>query len=276
MKSGQRPFVWQMQAGGPETYERIMVPVWMADWAEVLLRAGKIGPGKKVLDVACGTGIVARKAAGLVGPLGRIAGLDANEGMLRVAGKCAERECCPTIEWHQGDVCRMPFSPKEFDTVLCQQGLQFFPDKSGALNEMARVLAPGGRLALCVWGRFESAPHVVIMSDVIGRYLGKDSTAMFMAACSLADNTELQTLVQNAGFTRVHIRVDVKTARHPSLEEFLPAYLSIFPIAADIAAMPEDRRVRMFCELASAMRVLVDDDGLAMPTENHILTAVVP
>ncbi len=265
-----------MQIGGPETYERIMVPVWMADWAEDLIRAGEVGPGKRVLDVACGTGIVARKSAGLVGPRGRIAGLDANEGMLRVAVKCAEKAGCPAIEWHRGDVCRMPFSSGEFDTVLCQQGLQFFPDKAGALKEMARVLAPGGRLALCVWGRFESAPHVVIMSDVIGRYLGKDSTAMFMAACSLADNTVLQTLVQNAGFTRVHIRSAVKVARHPSLEEFLPAYLSIFPIAAEIAAMPEEKRARMFCDLALAMRVLVDDDGLAMPTENHILTAAVP
>jgi ubiquinone/menaquinone biosynthesis C-methylase UbiE len=276
VKTGQQPFVWQMQAGGPETYERIMVPVWMADWADDLIQAGEVVPGKKVLDVACGTGIVARRAAGLVGPRGRIAGLDANEGMLCVAGKCAERECCPQIEWHRGDVCDMPFLPGEFDTVLCQQGLQFFPDKPGALRVMARVLAPGGRLALCVWGRFESAPHVVILSDILGRYLGNAATAMFMAACSLADNAELRTLVQNAGFTGVHIRSAVKVARHPSLVEFLPAYLSIFPIAADIAALPEDQRARMFSDIAAAMSNLVDDDGLAMPTENHILTAVVP
>jgi len=157
--------------------------------------------------------------------------------------------------------------------VLCQQGLQFFPDRPAALKEMARVLAPGGRLALCVWGRFESSPLVVIMSDVLGRYLGQGSTAMFQAACSLADCGKLRTLVQNAGFTSVHIRVDVKVARHPSLEEFLPAYLSIFPVAAEIAAMQEETRARMFSEMAVALLPWRDDNGLVIPTENHILTA---
>ncbi|MDD1703355.1 MAG: methyltransferase domain-containing protein [Methanoregula sp.] len=273
MTDNQKPFVWQMTTGGPETYEKYIVPVWMAEWAPDLIQAGGVGPKKQVLDVACGTGIVARKAAGLVGPGGRVAGIDANEGMLRVAGKCAEAECCPNIEWHRGDVTRMPFSPGEFDTVLCQQGLQFFPDRPAALKEMARVLAPGGRLALCVWGRFESSPLVVIMSDVLGRYLGQGSTAMFQAACSLADCGKLRTLVQNAGFTSVHIRVDVKVARHPSLEEFLPAYLSIFPVAAEIAAMQEETRARMFSEMAVALLPWRDDDGLVIPTENHILTA---
>lgn len=276
MESGQKPFIWKMAGGGPETYEKYIVPVWMAAWAPDLLRAGEVGPGKKVLDAACGTGIVARQAAALVGPGGRVAGLDANEGMLCVAGECARKECCPQIEWYRGDIARMPFSLGEFDTVLCQQGLQFFPDKPGALKEMARILVPGGRLALCVWGPFESSPHVVILSGILGEYLGKDSTEMFMAACSLADNTKLRTLVQGAGFTRVHIRVDVKVARYPSVHEFLPAYLSIFPVASGIAAMPEERRARMFLDMAEALRPWTDDDGLAMPSENHILTAVAP
>ena len=92
MTDKQKPFVWQMNTDGPETYERYIVPTWMLDWTDDLLAAGGVGPKKRVLDVACGTGIVARTAAGRVGPGGRVAGLDANEGMLRVAGACARRE----------------------------------------------------------------------------------------------------------------------------------------------------------------------------------------
>ena len=126
---------------GLKPTRQYIVPTWMADWSSDLIGAGGVGPGKRVLDVACGTGIVARKAAGLVGPGGRIAGLDLNEGMLRVARECAGREGATAIEWYHGDVSRMPFSSGEFDTVLCQQGLQFFPDKAAALREMNRVLA---------------------------------------------------------------------------------------------------------------------------------------
>jgi len=108
-----------MNTDGPETYERYIVPTWMLDWTGDIISAGGVSPGKRVLDVACGTGIVARKAAGLVGPGGRIAGLDTNEGMLRVAGNCAGREGLTTIGWYQSDVSRMPFSPGQFDIVLC-------------------------------------------------------------------------------------------------------------------------------------------------------------
>ena len=92
MEEKQKPFAWQLNTGGPGVYEQYLVPVWMAEWAPFLINAGNIGPGKRVLDVACGTGIVARKAAALVGSDGRVAGLDANEGMIRVARQCAIRE----------------------------------------------------------------------------------------------------------------------------------------------------------------------------------------
>lgn len=214
LQDSRTTFTWQMSTDGPETYERIIVPTWMADWIPDLIDAGRVGPGKRVLDVACGTGIVARKAAGLVGPGGRIAALDLNEGMLRVAGKCAGLEGATAIEWYQGDVCRMPFSSGEFDTVLCQQGLQFFPDKAAALREMKRVLAPQGTLALSVWGRPGMCPHVMVICDVFSEYFGEDSTKIFRVASSLSDNQVLQNLVQDAGFSNIRIQSSVKISRH--------------------------------------------------------------
>ena len=273
MAGNQATFRWQMNPDGPDTYERYMVPTWMADWAGDLLAAGNTGPSRRVLDAACGTGIVARKAAGLVGPGGRIAAFDCNEGMLRVAQRCAAEEGATGIGWYTCDVSRMPFSNGEFDTVLCQQGLQFFPDKPAALREMARVLAPGGRLALGVWGRPEKSPHVPVICDVFGKYFGKDSTTIFKVACSLSDHAVLHDLVQDAGFSHIRIRAGIKIARHPCLAELLPAYFSIFPVAAQIVALPELERNEMFRCMMTSLAAYTENEGLAVPTENIILTA---
>ena len=273
MNCDENPFLWRMNTDGPETYERYIVSTWMADWAPDLIRAGGVGPGKRVLDAACGTGIVARKAAALVGPGGRIAGLDFNPGMLRLARKCAGQEGLTAIEWLHGDICHMPFSPGEFDTVLCQQGLQFFPDKSGALREMKRVLTPSGRLAIAVWGRAEKSPHVPVICDVFSEFFGEDSTAIFRVACSLSDKRVLKNLVRDAGFSGIRIHAGQKIARHPLLSEFLPAYFSAFPVAAQIGAMPEEERTRMFRCIAAGLEDYTENGGLAVPTENIILMA---
>jgi len=273
MTDNQKPFVWQMNTDGPKTYERYIVPTWMLDWTEDLLAAGGVGPGTRVLDVACGTGIVARKAAALAGPGGRVAGLDANEGMITVAGTCAREKGLPAIGWYCSDVSRMPFSPGEFDVVLCHQGLQFFPDKNAALKEMARVLAPGGRLALGVWGSPDRCPYVIAVSEVLEHYLGADSTVLLRQASSLSDRNILLSLVREAGFSDIRLRAETKISRHPSLTELLPAYFSIFPVAAEISAMQEEARARMFCGIKTALGPYCENDSLAVPTENYIVTA---
>lgn len=273
MTEEKRLYTWQLETGAQEAYEQYIVPVWMAEWAQVLIEAGNISPGKRVLDVACGSGIVARKAAALVGSGGRVAGLDANEGMLQVAGRSAFQEGKPGIEWYRADVSRMPFSPGEFDIVFCQQGLQFFPDKKAALQEMARVLAPGGRLVLSTWGGLDRFPFLAIILDVVGRYCKPGTADTFRASCSFAGREALRSLLQDAGFCNIHLRMEVRVSRYPSVAEFLPAYLLVTPFAAEIALMQEQERARIFDEVITALDTYMDDDGLAIPAENHIATA---
>jgi len=124
-----------------------------------------------------------------------------------------------------------------------------------------------------VWGRAENCPFVIAVTDVIGKYLGENSTALFQKACSLSDPGELRNMVRDAGFSNITIRAGVKISRHPSLSELLPAYFSIFPVAADIAAMQEEERARMFSCMATSLEDYREKDGLAVPTENYILTA---
>src|SRR5262245_6199314 len=105
-----------------------------------LADAVRIRPGERVLDVACGTGVLARQAASRVGSEGSVAGVDPSPGMLAVAKRLA-----PAIAWRQGTAEALPFEDGSFDAVVSQFGMMFFADRGRAIREMLRVLIPGGR-----------------------------------------------------------------------------------------------------------------------------------
>ncbi|MFL6266603.1 MAG: methyltransferase domain-containing protein [Actinomycetes bacterium] len=149
---------WQVTGSAAEVYQRQLVPAIFAPWAPRVLDLAAPAAGARVLDVACGTGVVARLAAERVGPGGRVVGLDLNPGMLQVAAGLAVRGA-PT-RWVQADAGHLPFGDRSFEVVCCQLGLQYVPDRAAALAEMARVLAPGGRLAAMVWRSIEHSPGV--------------------------------------------------------------------------------------------------------------------
>jgi ubiquinone/menaquinone biosynthesis C-methylase UbiE len=141
---------WQLSGNAPEFYERY-VRLMMEPWVRRLVDVAALRPAEQVLDVACGTGFVARLAAGRVGADGRVVGVDLNESMIEAAQAVSSIDTRNNIEWRTGDVAALPFANATFDAVLCQQGVQFFPDRVQALREMRRVLHRGGRLAFTVW-----------------------------------------------------------------------------------------------------------------------------
>ncbi len=241
---------------------------------QALVESAKVGRGDRVLDVACGTGVVARKASRLIGTSGNIAGLDADRAMLSAAKKFADREDIHPIEWYQGDAASMPFKESEYDIVLCQQGLQFFSDRLAALYEMFRVMVPSGIIAISVWRSIDRCPFLAVLSDVIGAYLGVNLTAGFYASCSLYDREEIRDILNNTGFHDIYIRLESRVARYPSLKEFLPGYLSVFPFVANkIDEMANEERTKMFGDIIRSLKIYIDDYGLAVPMESHIITA---
>ena len=131
---------WQFVGSVPENYERYLVPTIFGPWALDLIEVAGAQPGERVLDIACGTGIVARIAAGRVGSDGTVVGLDVSAPMLDAARALAAGEGL-SIEWREGSAMKLPLPDTAFDLVLCQQGLQFFPDRAAALREMHRVLS---------------------------------------------------------------------------------------------------------------------------------------
>src|SRR5262245_41403826 len=154
-----------------ETYESYMVPVLFAPWATRLLQSAGIKGGERALDVGCGTGIVARRAARQVGPKGKVTALDSSTGMLAVARAAAEHEGL-AIEWHEGRAEALPFAEGSFDLVLCQFALMFFADRRAAMAEMRRVLkrgraGNGSRVALSVFQGLDRHPFYAALHAAI-------------------------------------------------------------------------------------------------------------
>jgi ubiquinone/menaquinone biosynthesis C-methylase UbiE len=180
-----------------EIYERVLVGPLFRPFAEQLV--ARIAPhrGDSVIDVACGTGIVARVAREHLGPDARIVGVDVAPAMLAVA-----RTVDQTIDWREGNATALPVSASEQFTVLtCHQGLQFMPDKPAAVREMRRVLAPGGRAAIATWRSLEDVPGMLELNAVAERHVGR----IVDSRHSFGDAAALKRLLQDAGFSDVSV-----------------------------------------------------------------------
>jgi ubiquinone/menaquinone biosynthesis C-methylase UbiE len=168
---------WQMVESSAESYERYLVPLFFAPGAEYLTELGALKEGERVLDLACGTGIVARTAAPKVGANGMVVGVDLNEDMLEVARR-ASSDIIPPIKWQHADAHNIPFPDATFDIVFCQQGLQFFPDRSVVLREAYRVLMPNGRLVLSAMRPIKHNPAYSLLAETLERYLGPEAATI--------------------------------------------------------------------------------------------------
>jgi ubiquinone/menaquinone biosynthesis C-methylase UbiE len=229
-------------------------------------------PGQRVLDVACGTGIVERQAAALLGPAGSIVGIDLNPRMLELAKKHAPSGGAP-IEWKEGNAASLPCQDADFDIVLCQQGLQFFPDKVAALQEMHRVLKPGGRVGLCVWRAIEHSPCHLAIADALRRHVGSDVTQRFQAPFGFGDPDTLREAIVAAGFRDADIQIEVVTRRLLPPARSIPGLLASTPVGPEIAALDEGTRRRIVEDVSAALSNYLTDDGLTVPQPTHIAQA---
>ena len=252
-----------------EIYERHMVPAIFARWAPILADAGNVQPGDHVLDVACGTGAVTRVLAERVGLTGRVVALDINPGML-AAGRAAVRST--HVEWHEGSAVQLPLPDATFDRVVCQQGVQFFPDRATALAEMHRVLKPSGRLALACWRSVEHMPGYLELQEALAKRIGTAQAAL--PPFALGDGDALRALVVGAGFRDVKRRVETQMVRFPSAEHMVRVVVGGAPsMLGVLAAQGEGVLEAIAAEVGAGTRAYLDDDGWAIPMASHIVTA---
>ena len=252
----------------PENYERYFVPAIGEPVARDLLDRAALRAGERVLDVACGTGIVTRLAAQEVGETGTVAGLDVNPGMLAVARSVTPPEV--SIDWHQASAEAIPLPDDAFDVVLCGMGLQFMADKPAALGEMRRVLAPGGRLVLNAPG--PTPPPLAVMAEALAAHVGPEVAGFVHAVFSLHDPEQLHGLLDGAGFADVVVDVPVKTLRLPPPQAFLWQYIHSTPMADAVAQIGEEARAALEQHMVAGCEPYVDDGALV--ADVRMLTAI--
>jgi SAM-dependent methyltransferase len=255
---------FQLSVEAAEAYEARFVPAIFGEWAPHLVDSAGVAPGQAVLDVACGTGVVARTAADRLGGRGRVVGLDLNEGMLAVA-----RRLRPDIEWRQGDAAELPFDAGSFDVVLCQSALMFFPDRAGALREMARVATAGGTVAVQVWDRLEAQEGYGAMYGALSEHLGREAMVLESSYWALGDLGLLRSLLGAAGLRVTGTRTRVGTVRFGSAAEAVATEIEATPLAERIS---QDAYRRLLAAASEALRPFVVDGGrVELPIKGHLV-----
>ena len=257
---------FQIPLAAAEVYESTFVPAIFAEWAPLVVDAAGVAPGHAVLDVACGTGIVARTAADRLNGDGVVVGIDLNEAMLTVA-----RRTRPDLEWQQGNAAELPFPDRSFDAVTCQMALMFFPDRAKALREMARVVTTDGRVAIVVPAGLPSQPAYGPFVDLVTREAGAEAASLVGTYWACGDLDELTALIESAGLEIVDIRTHLGTARFGSPEELVATEVEGSPL---IERLSDEQYASIKTEARSVLRPFTTPEGnVDAPLRGHVVAA---
>jgi SAM-dependent methyltransferase len=258
----------QAQIDAANAYEALFVPALFGQWAPKVADAAQIQPDQRVLDVACGTGILAREVTSRMGPSGRVAGIDPSPGMIAVA-----KQLAPAVEYREGAAESLPFPDQSFDTVVSQFGLMFFTDRQQALREMLRLLVPAGRLAVAVWDSLDNNPayasEVALLEQTAGRQVADALRAPFV----LGNRKDLATLFSEAGIASAEITTHRGTAHFPSIRTMVEADLrGWLPVMGVL--LSEDQIGRILQEAEPALSSYATADGrVTFDLSAHLITA---
>lgn len=260
-----------------EMYEEVLVKGVFNYWTPLLVERAAPRPGEKVLDLACGTGVVARAMVPIVGEQGKVTGLDKSSAMLSIA--CRQfSEHCEAIDWWEGVAEKMPFTDSLFDLLVCQQGLQFFLDRPGAAREMRRVLRPGGRAAIAVWQDIGQHPFYKTILEAVAEAMSVPFSAV-AAIFAFGSASELAALLNSAGFTAVRVESVSREVHFSQPERFLEltfqAAAAVMPVYARLDAQTQSAA---FAALKQEMLPLIAaytrDGYLTFPMHANIALAM--
>lgn len=256
-----------------EIYESILVPAMYEEWAKISVESAKPRTGDRALDVACGTGVVARVLSQKVGTPGEVMGLDCDPMMIATARTACRGKVVAPIEYDQGSATAIPYEDDKFEVVICQQGLPYFSNRATAIREMYRVMNPGGRLAVLVWRGIEYSPAFRVLAAVLDHYLGKEAGDSIRSGFVMDNADELRTLLVQSSFRRAEIEEVTAMAHFASVDDFFRSQVIGTQLADQLAALDAPQRAELFTVLANALKPLVTDDGLTFPMGAHLITA---
>jgi len=255
---------FQIGRDAPLFYEA-HVSGFMAPFVEALV-AATVWPGHAVLDVACGTGFATRAAATVAGTGARVEGSDLNRSMLDQA-RVVPHDSGATPQWCEASALALPYADGEFDSVICQQGLQFFPDPGAGIAEMARVARAGGRLGATVWSAAEATPFLHRETQMLARH-GGEAQAEFSAT-----EHELRAWFTNDVVEDVSVELLTVDIDLPPVLAFVPEHLRALPWSASFFRLPAQQQAAALDELDADLAGYRTDAGIRVPFSSYLVTA---
>lgn len=251
---------WSLENETVVKYEELFVPALFKGWAEVLVTSVTIPGQAKVLDIACGTGIVARTVKDRFNHNVRVTGLDAHPGMLQLARKLRH-----DIDWVDGNAQQLPFEKSSFDVVFCQAALMFFTDPVTALTEMQRVLRSGGKMAVQIWGNSEVYN---ILIDILDKTYGPETASVLNAPFLMKDPEVIKTLFKQAEIRSATYQTHVRNLVIPTVEAWLYTEIESWALHGKVSVEA------ILPQVTEACSAYVQDDGsIEIPMEGHIVVA---
>ena len=257
----------------PKAYDEFLVPRLFEPWAKLLLDEADLRPGESVLDVATGPGTVARLAAVRVGAKGRVVATDIAQPMLDIAkAKSQPSAAAAPIDYLYSPAAPLAAPTGTFDAVLCQQGLQFFPDRPSALREMRRVLRPSGRTAIAVWGELERNQIYAAFHAALQATVRSDLAELITAPFSWPSGTALKSAAEDVGFRNVRLSTrSLSMVLEGGLEQAIQSFAAT-PVAPGVGELPQDAQQAFFAQLRQEMtRLLRDGKVIGEMTSNMII-----
>jgi ubiquinone/menaquinone biosynthesis C-methylase UbiE len=227
---------YQVSGNAPENYERF-ASAFMMPWAQHLVEQTRLTGDEHVLDLACGTGFVARTAADVVG-MDHVVGLDVNPMMLAVA------EAVTGIDVRERPADNTGLDDGSVDVVLCQQGLQYFPSPAAVVGEVRRCLREGGRALFSVWAPFAENPFIAAQIDALEEHLSPEAVAGFRSTNidALGGEAGVESLLRDAGLVDVELRKHCLDIDLPPMDQFFPDLISATPWAPTYAGLSDSER----------------------------------
>jgi len=256
----------------PETYDRYLGPLLFEPYAaDLAARVAKLEPGT-VLEIAAGTGILTRQLLAALPKSSRLTATDLNEPMLDVARRKIGVDS--RVTWRQADALDLPFEAETFDAVVCQFGVMFFPDKVKGLREFQRVLRPGGRLFINLWGSLDENPHGRIAHAVIGETFRIDPPAFYEVPFGFHDVVEIRNIVAAADFKKFGIDTVDLTGESASAADAAIGLVRGNPCIDLIVERGPDRLESIQAAVSQRLAERYGDHPLRIPMRAHVVTAV--
>lgn len=261
---------FQLSKGAAQSYEGQKVPAIFRPMAVATVNKIRLTENDKVLDVACGTGIILRVIGERVPNISRLVGSDLNESMLDVAKNLTEHAKYKP-EWHQGAVSKLPFEAGSFSKCFCQQGLQYFPDKVAALKELRRVLMPNGTLIITVWS--DVSPFIASLSRAFGRHVSTNAEQGALAPFAFRDKEYISRLIAEAGYKDQSVQVITANRILGEPSKSIPSEIAGIPVGKEVASKGPDVMARIVQEVSQEMAQYRVGEGFAVPQSAYLFEA---